>query len=120
MDQKLTGAKVSKILLQKEKALADINFSNEVIHDKFSKKLTDIISPHWNKTNDGLSSLKFTLNNLWCFNQIIIPLVSFANAPINVGNLRVRYAQPDNDLNAYEKNKSIFFFKPVLLTNSFI
>jgi len=87
---------------------------NDLVRLRFVHKLTQLLEKA--HTEDNL-----VLNNIWMFNQVLIPLCSASNATVTCGNIKIRYGTPENESAAYASLSSrhrIFpfsFLKPILI-----
>lgn len=75
---------------------------NEILREKFHSKLTELLTAKQSET-DQLQANTSALNNIWCLNQIIIPLYSATNTNYHCGNLKLKYGQPESDFSGYSK-----------------
>lgn len=76
---------------------------NEILREKFHSKLTELLTVKQSANTEQLQANTNALNNVWCLNQIIIPLHSASNTSYHCGNLKLKYGQPESDFSVYSK-----------------
>ncbi len=74
---------------------------SDLVRARFTQKITQILQKYY--TDDIL-----ILNNIWMFNQVLIPFNSVNNSTSSCGNLKIRYGTPENEASAYASTLSIF------------
>ena len=73
---------------------------SEILRQKFHAKLTELLTDK-STESDQLQAKTSALNNVWCLNQIIIPIHSNATSNSSCGQMKLKYGKPESDFSVY-------------------